>query len=70
MVEVGKKYGKQVVALQTNMNQPLGNMIGNALEVQECYDILAGKSYPKDLMDLVMALGAEMLALAGKPNDM
>ena len=33
MVEVGKRYGKKVVALQTNMNQPLGNYIGNALEI-------------------------------------
>jgi len=52
------------------MNQPIGEMIGNALEIQECIDILAGKSRPKDLVDLVMALGAEMLAMAGKPNDM
>jgi thymidine phosphorylase len=52
------------------MNQPLGDAIGNALEIQECYDILARKTRPKDLVDLVMALGAEMLALAGKPNDM
>lgn len=33
MVEVGKRYGKKVVALQTNMNQPLGNYIGNSLEI-------------------------------------
>lgn len=70
MVEVGKRYGKKVIALQTNMNQPLGDTIGNALEIQECLDILDGKKYPKDLIDLVMALGDEMLKMAGKPNEM
>ena len=70
MVETGKRYGKKVVALQTDMNQPLGDKIGNALEIQETIDILSGKTRPKDLVDLVMALGAEMLEMAGKPNDM
>ena len=70
MVEVGKRYGKRVVALQTNMNQPLGDTIGNALEIQECFDILSGRKCPKDLVDLVMALGDEMLKMAGKPNEM
>ena len=70
MVEVGKRYGKKVVALQTNMNQPLGDKIGNALEIQETIDILAGTKRPKDLVDLVMALGAEMLKMAGLPNEM
>ncbi|MCG3149020.1 MAG: Pyrimidine-nucleoside phosphorylase [Verrucomicrobiae bacterium] len=70
MVEVGKRYGKKVVALQTDMNQPLGEKIGNALEIQECLDILAGKSRPKDLLDVSLALAAEMLQFAGKPNDL
>jgi pyrimidine-nucleoside phosphorylase len=70
MVEVGKRYGKKVVALQTDMNQPLGDKIGNALEVQECLDILAGKSRPRDLVDVALALAGEMLRLAGKPNDL
>lgn len=70
MVEVGKRYGKQVVALQTDMNQPLGDKIGNALEIQECLDILAGKSRPKDLVDVSLTLASEMLKLAGKPNDL
>ena len=52
------------------MGQPIGDAIGNALEIQECYDILAGKTRPKDLVDLVMALGKEMLDMAGKPNDL
>ena len=70
MVEVGKRYGKKVVALQTDMNQPLGDCIGNALEVRECLDILAGKSRPADLLEVTLALGAEMLALAGVPNQL
>jgi pyrimidine-nucleoside phosphorylase len=70
MVEVGKRYGKKVVALQTDMNQPLGDKIGNALEIQECLDVLAGKSRPKDLMDVSLALAAELLQLAGKPNEL
>ena len=52
------------------MNQPLGDKIGNALEIQETIDILAGTKRPKDLVDLVMALGAEMLKMAGLPNEM
>jgi len=70
MVEVGKRYGKKVIALQTFMGQPLGDAIGNALEIQQCYDILAGKTRPKDLVDLTMALGKEVLDMAGKPNDL
>jgi len=70
LVEVGKRYGKKVVALQTDMNQPLGDSIGNALEVRECLDILAGKSRPADLLEVTLALGAEMLALAGVPNQL
>ncbi|MEI6082802.1 MAG: thymidine phosphorylase [Verrucomicrobiota bacterium] len=70
MVEVGKRYGKKVVALQTDMNQPLGDKIGNALEIQECLDILAGKTRPHDLVEVSLALAAEMLKLAGQPNDL
>lgn len=65
MVEVGKRYGKKVVALQTDMNQPLGDKIGNALEVQECLDIMAGNAHPEDLVEVTVALSAEMLLLAG-----
>ena len=65
MVEVGKRCGKTVRALQTDMNQPLGQHIGNALEVRECIDILAGKTTAGDLVDLTVALSAEMLVMAG-----
>jgi len=65
MAEVGKRYGKKVVALQTDMNQPLGEQIGNALEVQECLDVMAGKAKADDLMEVTLALAAEMLVMAG-----
>jgi pyrimidine-nucleoside phosphorylase len=42
MVEVGKRYGKKMCALQTDMNQPLGDKIGNALEVRECIEMMSG----------------------------
>jgi pyrimidine-nucleoside phosphorylase len=69
MVEVGRRYGKKVVALQTDMNQPLGRCIGNALEVRECLDILTGKVTSGDLFDVTLALGNEMLAMAGVQAD-
>jgi pyrimidine-nucleoside phosphorylase len=69
MVEVGKRYGKKVVALQTDMNQPLGEQIGNALEVQECLDIMAGKANPEDLVEVTLALSAEMLVMAGTAKN-
>jgi thymidine phosphorylase len=65
MVEVGNRYGKKVVALQTDMNQPLGQMIGNALEVRECLDVLAGRTQPPDLLEVTLALGTEMIFLSG-----
>lgn len=69
MVEVGKRYGKNVVALQTDMNQPLGQQIGNALEVQECLDVMDGKTRPDDLIEVTLALSAEMLVMAGTVKD-
>jgi pyrimidine-nucleoside phosphorylase len=65
LVEVGKRYGKKVVALQTDMNQPLGQQIGNALEIRECLDLMAGTARADDLMEVTLALSAEMLVLGG-----
>ncbi|MGD0650738.1 MAG: thymidine phosphorylase [Verrucomicrobiia bacterium] len=65
MVEVGKRCGKTVRALQTDMNQPLGRCIGNALEVHECIEIMSGKTKADDLMEVTFALAAEMLVMAG-----
>ena len=64
MVETGERMGKQVVALITGMDQPLGNMIGNALEVIEVVDVLRG-SGPEDLRELCLELAAWMLHLGG-----
>ena len=64
MVETGERMGKQVVALITDMDQPLGNMIGNALEVVECMEVLRGGG-PQDLRDLCLELAAWMLHLGG-----
>jgi pyrimidine-nucleoside phosphorylase len=68
MVEVGKRYGKKVIALQTDMNQPLGQKIGNALEVRECIELMSGGTgVPacEDLLEVTLALSAEMLLMAG-----
>jgi len=64
MVETGERMGKQVVALITDMDQPLGNMIGNALEVVEVIDVLRGRG-PEDLRELCLQLAGWMLYLGG-----
>jgi pyrimidine-nucleoside phosphorylase len=64
MVEVGKRYGKKVCALQTDMNQPLGQKIGNALEVRECIELMNGSATADDLLEVTLALSAEMLLMA------
>jgi pyrimidine-nucleoside phosphorylase len=62
MVETGRRMGKQVVALLTDMDQPLGRMAGNAMEVQESIEVLAGAG-PADLRELCLVLAAWMLFL-------
>jgi thymidine phosphorylase len=64
MVETGERMGKQVIALITDMDQPLGNMIGNALEVVEVIEVLRGKG-PEDLRELCLELAGWMLYLGG-----
>jgi pyrimidine-nucleoside phosphorylase len=64
MVETGERMGKQVVALITDMDQPLGNKIGNALEVIEVVEVLRGGG-PEDLRKLCLELAAWMLHLGG-----
>jgi pyrimidine-nucleoside phosphorylase len=64
MVETGERMGKQVVALITDMDQPLGNMIGNALEVVEVVEVLRGEG-AEDLRLLCLELAGWMLHLGG-----
>ncbi|MGA7400553.1 MAG: thymidine phosphorylase [Candidatus Sulfotelmatobacter sp.] len=64
MVETGERMGKQVVALITDMDQPLGCMIGNALEVVEVVEVLRDEG-PQDLRELCLELSGWMLHLGG-----
>jgi len=65
MVSCGKQLGLNSVALLTDMDSPIGNMVGNALEVAESIWCLQGKG-PEDLLSLVAAQGGHLLAAAGK----
>lgn len=65
MVAIGEAAGKKMVALITDMDIPLGNNIGNALEVAEAAEVLKGRG-PKDLRDVCVELAGNMLYLAGK----
>jgi len=67
MVELGQDAGVATSALLTDMNVPLGLTIGNALEVRESVEVLAGGG-PSDVVELTVALAAEMLRLAGLPD--
>src|SRR5687767_4826268 len=68
LVEVGKAGGKNVRALLTAMEQPLGRAVGNALEVADSIACLRGQG-PADLMEVTYALGVQMLILGGVTND-
>ena len=68
MIELGDAHDCPVVALLTAMDRPLGFACGNALEVVESVDVLKGAG-PADLRDVTMALGGEMLILAGVANS-
>lgn len=63
MVEIGTGYGRETIALITNMDEPLGNAVGNALEVKEAIDVLKGNG-PADLYELCIKLGTILLLLA------
>ena len=65
MVEAGQRVGRRTVALITDMDQPLGLKIGNALEVEECLDVLHGGG-PADLRELCLELAAWMFYLGGR----
>jgi len=65
MVEIGKRAGKKMMAVLTDMDEPLGRAIGNSLEVIEAVDTLKGRG-PEDFTELCMTLSADMLMLAGR----
>ena len=68
MVEIGNAAGVKTIALITQMETPLGNAVGNALEVSESIEVLNGKG-PADVVELTLALAQEMLELAGIKKD-
>src|SRR5438105_1066600 len=68
MVETGERMGKKVVALITDMDQPLGRAVGNTLEVIECIDVLHGNG-PEDLRELCLHLSGWMFYLGGRSES-
>ncbi len=68
MVEIGQNVGRKVSAVISDMDQPLGNAVGNALEVREAIETLKRQG-PADFLNLCLAVGAQMLLLGGKAAD-
>ncbi|HXA58075.1 MAG TPA: thymidine phosphorylase, partial [Streptosporangiaceae bacterium] len=67
MVDIGRDHGVRTVALLTAMDRPLGRAVGNAVEVTESVEVLAGGG-PADVVELTVALAREMLAAADLPG--
>ena len=65
LVEIGRQAGLDCKAIISDMNQPLGHKVGNALEIEETLDLLKGKG-PADLLELVLTLGSEMAVMGKK----
>ena len=68
MIEIGKLAGRETVCIVTDMNEPLGYAVGNNLEVIEAIEFLKG-DMPSDLKEVVIELGAYMIKLAGKGDN-
>ncbi|RKL67659.1 pyrimidine-nucleoside phosphorylase [Salipaludibacillus neizhouensis] len=69
MVQIGNNLGRKTSAIISDMSQPLGFMIGNALEVKEAIDTLKGEG-PEDLTDLCLTLGSHMVMVANKADTL
>jgi pyrimidine-nucleoside phosphorylase len=65
LVDIGTRAGVRTEALITGMAAPLGRAVGNAVEIRECIEVLKGRG-PEDLVEVLVAVGARMLALSGK----
>lgn len=69
MVDIGAQVGRETYAVISDMNQPLGKAIGNALEIREAIDTLKGQG-PEDLLELCLVLGSQMLLAAKRVTTM
>src|SRR5690606_22238979 len=69
LVEIASSMGRRAVARLTDMEQPLGRTVGNALEIVESVEVLRGGG-PPDVVELTVELGAEMLVLGRVADDL
>ena len=69
MIELGEAHGCRTTALLTAMDRPLGRAVGNSLEIEECLITLQGEG-PSDLVEVIVALGSEVLVSVGAAGDL
>ncbi len=68
LIQIGERFGKRTIAYMTNMDQPLGEAVGNWLEIKECLDMMQGKS-PDDLLEVTLTLAGAMIYLGGRADS-